>query len=267
MKNKKTIKKVVKESYGNIASGKTNSCGCNCSNQHSEFAESIGYSKEELKVIPKDANLSLSCGNPTAFADLKKGEVVLDLGSGAGMDCFLASSKVGENGKVIGLDMTPEMIKKAKQNALKNGIKNVEFKQGDIEDMPIENNSIDVIISNCVINLATDKNKVFKEIYRVLKPGGRISISDIALLKPLPDTTRKSIEAYVGCVAGAILVDDYKNIAEESGLNNVKIRIKGSSSCIKPDTQDPMGKTMLKSLGEKQSLENYIVSVIIEGIK
>ena len=164
-----------------------------------------GIQKKELKVIPDEANLALSCGNPTALAGLKKGEIVLDLGAGAGFDCFLAASKVGSKGKVIGVDMTPEMIEKARENAKRNAVKNVEFRLGEIENLPLADNSVDVVISNCVINLSADKQRVLQEIYRVLKPGGRISISDMALLKKLPEKIQENMLAYVGCIAGALL--------------------------------------------------------------
>jgi arsenite methyltransferase len=264
--DKENAKKNVKESYGKIAREQQSGCGCGCNNK-SEFAESIGYTKDELNVIPNEANLGLGCGNPLIFANLKKGDYVLDLGSGAGMDCFIASNKVGEKGKVIGIDMTPDMIEKAQKNAKKNNVKNVEFRLGEIEHMPVDDNLIDIVISNCVINLSTDKQKVFKEIYRVLKHGGKIAISDIALLKPLPQKIKKSMEAYVGCVSGAMLIDEYKKLVMGSGLKNVKVTIKGSSSCIKPDTNDPIGRAMLDGLSENESLENYVVSVYVEAYK
>jgi ubiquinone/menaquinone biosynthesis C-methylase UbiE len=192
---------------------------------------------------------------------------VLDLGSGAGFDCFLAANKVGLNGKVIGVDMIPEMIEKARANARANKIKNVEFRLGEIENLPVEDNSIDVVISNCVINLSADKPRVFEEIYRVLKQGGRIAIFDIALTKPLPEKVQQSIEAYVGCVGGTILLDKYKKIVKASGLKDVKITIKGSSACIDHNTKDPIGRAILEGLGENESLEEYVVSVYVEGYK
>lgn len=266
MKEKK-IQKIVREAYGRIAK-KQKDCGCgSCGTNAKEFAKSIGYSNEDLKSIPDEANLALSCGNPTALVDLRDGEVVLDLGSGAGFDCFLAAAKVGSNGKVIGVDMTPEMVEKAKHNAQKNGIKNVEFRLGEIENLPAEDNSIDVIISNCVINLSSDKLRTYKEAYRVLKPGGRIAISDLALIKELPEKIRESIRAYVGCVGGAILIDEYKRIVEASGLKDVNITVKGTSSCIAPNTKDPIGRAILDGLGKNKSLEGYVVSVYVGGYK
>ncbi|MBC8488947.1 MAG: arsenite methyltransferase [Bacteroidetes bacterium] len=266
MDKKKTLK-VVREAYGKIAQGQEG-CGCGtCGPDTGEFAKSIGYSEEELKAIPDEANLALSCGNPTAVASLKEGEVVLDLGSGAGFDCFLSAAKVGSNGKIIGVDMTPEMVEKARDNAKNNGIENVEFRLCEIENLPVGDNSVDVVISNCVINLSVDKPRVFQEVYRVLKSGGRIAISDIALLKELPGKIRESVEAYVGCVGGAILVKDYKKIVKASGLRDVKILIKGSYACIDPNTKDPIGRAILNGLGEDESLEGYVVSVYVEGQK
>jgi SAM-dependent methyltransferase len=225
-------KKAIRETYGKIAQTQGGcgsgtscdpSCGPACVQNNNQFAKIIGYTDEELKAIPQEANLGLSCGNPTALTTLEKGETVLDLGSGAGFDVFLAATKVGATGKVIGVDMTPEMLEKARENAIKNGVKNVEFRLGEIENLPLPDNSVDVVISNCVINLAADKERVFQEIYRVLKPGRRISISDIALEKELPDDVRNDISTYVGCVAGAVLVEEYKKIVENSGLKNVEI--------------------------------------------
>lgn len=265
--DKKKTQKIVREAYGKIAQGEKG-CGCGtCGPDTKNFAKSVGYSEEELKVIPDEANLALSCGNPTALASLKEGETVLDLGSGAGFDCFLAASKVGTNGKVIGVDMTPEMVEKARDNAKKNGVKNVEFRLGEIENLPVSDTSVDVVISNCVINLSADKPKVFQDVYRVLKPGGRIAISDIALKKELPKRIRERIEAYVGCVGGAMLIDEYKKIVEASGFRDVRITGKGSSACIDSDTKDPIGRAILDGLGENESLEGFIVSVYVEGYK
>lgn len=265
--DKKKTQKIVREAYGEIAQ-KQKGCGCDTHGPNTkEFAKSIGYSEEDLKVIPDEANLALSCGNPTALAGLKKGEVVLDLGSGAGFDCFLAADKVGVNGKVIGVDLTPEMIEKARKNAKMNKVENVEFILGEIENLPAADNSVDVVISNCVINLSADKPRVFREVYRVLKPGGKVAISDIACLKELPMKIRNNIEAYVGCVGGAILIDEYKKIVEASGLKDVKVAVKDSSACTDSNTKDPIGKAILDGLGEGESIEEYVVSVYVEGHK
>ncbi len=265
--DKKETQKIVREAYGKIAQGQKN-CGCGtCGPDAKEFAKSIGYSEEELKVIPEEANLALSCGNPTALANLKEGEIVLDLGSGAGFDCFLAASRVGQKGKVIGVDMTPEMIEKARDNAKKNGVENVEFRLGEIENLPVADDSVDVVMSNCVINLSADKPRVFHEVYRVLKPGGRIAISDIALLKQLSKKIQESVKAYVGCVGGTILIDDYRKVVCASGLKDVKVTVKGSSSCIDPDTKDPIGSAILNVLEESESLQDYVVNIYVEGYK
>lgn len=220
---KQDVKKIVKEGYGKIA--ETGGCcsGCNCNQtSNEEIAKSIGYSDEETQAAP-DANLGLGCGNPTALAELRKGSAVLDLGSGAGFDCFLAAGKVGKKGKVIGVDMTEQMIKKARENARKYGHANVEFRLGDIEELPVEDNSIDYVISNCVINLAPDKPKVFREAYRVLRKGGKLLVSDIVLLKKLTPKQKADKELLVGCVSGAELRDDYLRMMEDAGFRvNVK---------------------------------------------
>jgi len=266
MDNRKT-QKIVREAYSKIAQ-KQKGCGCGtCGPDAEEFAKSIGYSEAELKAIPDEANLALSCGNPTALASLKKGESVLDLGSGAGFDCFLAATKVGQNGKVIGVDMTPEMIEKARDNAKKDGAKNVEFRLGEIENLPVADNTVDVVISNCVINLSADKPRVFGEIYRVLKPGGRIAISDIALKKELPRKIQENIDAYIGCIGGAILIDKYERMIKASGFENVKITAKRSSACVDPNIEDPMGRAILDGLKKNESLADYAVSIYVEGNK
>ncbi|KHO52018.1 MAG: hypothetical protein QT05_C0027G0003 [archaeon GW2011_AR13] len=214
------IKSIVKEGYTKIAnSGCSCNCGCGLSNQ--EISKDIGYSNEEINNVP-EANLGLGCGNPTALGIIKEGDVVLDLGSGAGFDAFLASKKVGDNGKVIGVDMTEEMIKKARANATKYNYKNVEFKLGDIEELPISDNSIDVIISNCVINLAPDKEKVFSESYRVLKKGGKMFVSDIVLTGELTNEQKEDKGLLTACVSGALQKENYLNKIKNAGLQ-VKI--------------------------------------------
>ena len=217
MKDEK-IKKIVKKKYGEIAQ---NTCGCNnspcCSLNDQNIAKSIGYSDDEINNF-SDANLGLGCGNPTAFGEIRNGDVVLDLGSGAGFDCFIAAKKVGNSGKVIGVDMTKNMIKKSKDNAKKYGFKNIEFRHGDIDSLPVDNDSIDVIISNCVINLSPDKLKVFKESYRVLKENGRMFVSDIVLLENLTKEQRNDEELITCCVGGALLKEDYLKIIKKSGF-------------------------------------------------
>lgn len=221
----KQVKDLVKNKYGEIAkksSGCDCSCGCGTTNTN-DYAQQIGYGTDDLSSVPNGANLGLGCGNPTAISSIKTGETVLDLGSGAGFDAFLAAKAVGQSGKVFGVDMTPEMISKAQENAAKGNYRNVEFKLGEIEHLPVEDNSINAIISNCVINLSPDKPQVFKETYRVLKPGGRLMVSDIVLEQPLPDDVRKSIEAYVGCIAGASLKQEYIGAIEKAGFKEVSI--------------------------------------------
>jgi len=212
------IKRIVKENYSKIASSNCGcSCGCDGGKNNELIAKSLGYSETQIGNV-SDANLGLGCGNPTALGEIKQGEIVLDLGSGAGLDCFLAADKVGEKGKVIGVDLTETMVQKAKLNAKKYGYKNVEFRQGDIESLPIDDDSIDVILSNCVINLVPDKVKAFKEAYRVLKKGGRMYISDIVLLQNLSDDLRKNEMLLVSCIAGAILKEDYLKIIKDAGF-------------------------------------------------
>ncbi len=213
-------KAVIKEKYGKIALAGGSCCfsGCCCDSSATDLSKSIGYSEDDLRAVP-DANLGLGCGNPTAFAELKPGNVVLDLGSGAGFDCFLAAQKVGNSGKIIGVDMTQSMLEKARANALRYGYSNVEFRLGDIEELPIENRSIDVIISNCVINLAPDKEKVFREAFRVLKPGGRMYISDMVLLAELPEYLKDDKDLLAGCVAGALLKEEYLRLLKNAGFS------------------------------------------------
>lgn len=216
---RKEIKKYVQQRYGEIATKKTSCCGP----QSADKALNLGYSEQDLKNVPGSSNMGLGCGNPVALASLKEGETVLDLGSGGGIDVFLAAERVGSKGKVIGVDMTEEMVEKARRMAVKHGFKNAEFRLGDIEALPIEEGSIDVVISNCVINLAPDKEKVFREAYRVLKPGGRIMISDIVTEGELPKEDRENLEAWAGCVAGALEKGQYLTLMERAGFRNVAI--------------------------------------------
>ena len=216
---KKDTKQVVRNHYSKIATKNKSCCSCGCTGtlDSEQISKEIGYSDEEMKIVP-DANLGLGCGNPTAIGAIKEGDVVLDLGSGAGFDCFLAAKKASASGKVIGIDMTEEMIEKARKNAEQYGYKNVEFRFGDIEDLPIDDNSIDIIISNCVINLAPDKLKVFREAYRVLKTDGRMYVSDIVLLEELTEEQRNDDDLVAGCVGGALLKDEYLKIIRDAGL-------------------------------------------------
>lgn len=217
---KNEIKEIVRKSYSKIA--KSSGCGCcggGCGQDkpQEKIAEEIGYSKEEIAKF-SEANLGLGCGNPTAMAEINEGDTVLDLGSGAGFDCFLAVARTGTSGKVVGVDMTAEMVEKARKNAVKYGYKNIDFKLGDIEALPVEADSFDVVISNCVINLAPDKEKVFQEAHRVLKTGGKMFVSDIVLLEPLPEELKKDKNLLSGCVAGALLKNDYIEKMKKTGF-------------------------------------------------
>jgi len=234
------IKKIVRDQYGKIANFSSSSCCAPATEPQesssccgpAETINELGYSIEDLKNIPEGSNLNLGCGNPTASADLKEGETVLDLGSGAGIDCFLAANKVGESGKVIGVDMTYQMLDKARENALKGNYENVEFRLGEIENLPVADNSVDVIISNCVINLSTDKKRVYEEAYRVLKPGGRIVVSDIVLHRELPESIKQNLKAYAGCISGAMLKDEYLNVVKETGFTLAEVS--EQTSCGSP---------------------------------
>jgi len=225
------IKKIVRKRYAKAAKTKGSGCGCApapstgcCSAPTDEqMSKMIGYSEAEMSAVPEGANLGLGCGNPTALASLKEGERVLDLGSGGGFDAFLAAKKIGKSGKVIGVDMTPEMLDKARANAKKGKYTNVEFRLGEIENLPVADKSVDVIISNCVINLSPDKKRVFEEAYRVLAPSGRLMVSDIVLLKSLPEAIQKSVEAYTSCVAGAEIKDKYLGLMRDAGFKDVKV--------------------------------------------
>lgn len=243
------IRDVVREKYGAVATS-------GLSSKHdgvAAVAEAFGYTAEELGSIPAEANMGLSCGNPTALANLRPGEVVVDLGSGGGLDVFLAAKKVGPTGRAIGIDMTSEMIELARKNATGSGLANVEFRQATIDAMPLPDASADVVISNCVINLAPDKRAVFREIFRVLKPGGRVAVSDIALKQPPPPEIEKDVQAYVGCIPGAILIDDYVAGLREAGFENVHVvdsgadlnaysKVEGQSGCCLPPIQEQSEK-------------------------
>jgi SAM-dependent methyltransferase len=229
---KEEIRKAVRKEYGNVATqGSSCGCGCGCGPEQDQDAQisalvtsrNIGYSDEQLDSVPGESVQGLGCGNPVALASLKEGETFLDLGSGPGLDCFLAAERVGRTGKVIGVDMTPEMIDKARENITMGDFENVEFRLGEIEHLPVADNSVDVITSNCVINLSVDKKAVFQEAYRVLKPGGRLMISDIVLVKELPESILNSIQSYVGCVSGAILKDKYLKLVKDVGFSEVEV--------------------------------------------
>ncbi len=266
------IKKAVRDGYARVANQGSSCCSSMCCGtaKPKETSKKVGYTEEELQAVPSGSNLGLGCGNPTALASIKEGETVLDLGSGAGFDCFLASNKVGPKGKVIGVDMTPEMVARARANAAKGGYKNIEFRQGEIEKLPVEDNTIDVIISNCVINLVPDKEKAFKEAFRVLKPGGRLMVSDIVLLKELPEFVKDSIEAYIGCVSGALMKDNYLSAMRSAGFQDVNV-VDESVFALDCVSSDPIGQSILKSLdisaGQIKKIENSIASIKVGGTK
>ncbi len=283
----KQIEEAVRDRYGSFAESALSS-------EHEgvrAVAEAFGYSAEDLSSIPAEANMGLSCGNPTAYAHLRPGEVVVDLGCGGGLDIFLASPKVGPEGRAIGIDMTPEMIERARRNADKGGFNNVEFHLSTIDKLPLADNSVDCVISNCVINLAADKQAVFREIARVLKPGGRLAVSDIALKKELPSEVSSDLLAYVGCVAGAILIDDYKRGLLEAGFEHAEIvdtkrdlniygEIDNQQGCCTPSSALPVATTSccgpsehdagfdhLADLLKRYSVNDYAASVRVYAVK
>ena len=246
-----TIKDAVRNQYGQVARSALSSDDAGVR----AVAQAFGYSEQELRSIPADANMGLSCGNPTAFASLRPGEVVVDLGCGGGLDVFLSAQKVGPTGKAIGIDMTPAMIERAKKSAQLGGVKNAEFYVASIDKLPLADNSVDVVISNCVINLAPDKNAVFREIARVLKPGGRVAVSDIALKKPLPAELAGDLLAYVGCIAGAISMEEDRRGLAAAGFSDVAVvdsgadlnayaKVEGQSGCCSPPAQAPKSRSL-----------------------
>lgn len=260
------IKQNVREGYGKVAKGEVSNSGGCCGSSPKSVSKTIGYTEEEMGAVPEGANLGLGCGNPTALASLKEGEVVLDLGSGAGFDCFLAANRVGKSGKVIGIDMTPEMIEKAKENAAKGGYKNVEFRLSEIENLPVPEECVDVVISNCVINLSPDKEKVFKETYRVLKAGGRIMVSDIVLNGELPEFIKKSVEAYVGCLSGAVQKDQYLKFVQEAGFRNIEI-VDETPFSMKSMIHDPIVESIIKESNMPPAALEEIASESAVSIK
>jgi arsenite methyltransferase len=268
------VKKIVRKRYSKVAKSNGSCCASkvNCCSPPTDeqISKLVGYSQDELNAVPEGANLGLGCGNPTALASLKEGERVLDLGSGAGFDCFLSSKRVGKSGKVIGVDMTPEMLDKARSNAKKGKYTNVEFRLGEIENLPVADNSVDVIISNCVINLAPNKKRVFEEAFRVLAPNGRLMVSDIVLLKELPEAIQENVDAYAGCISGAELKEKYVELMRKSGFKEVKILQEKvypldyiiSESNTK-ETVDKLGLT----LDQVKEAANSIVSISVSALK
>lgn len=262
-KNTEDVKREIRSAYGGVAeaNNQNKSCGnsrscCGVSAKpESGYSQELGYSQEDLNSVPEGCNMGLGCGNPQAIASLKQGEVVLDLGAGGGFDVFLAAKQVGPKGKVYGVDMTPEMISKARDNASKNGYKNVEFLLGEIEHLPLPNNTVDAIISNCVVNLSTNKESVFNESFRVLKEGGRLAISDMVASKPLPLEMINNKELYCNCISGAITIDELKNILAKAGFADIVIEPQENS------------RMFIKDWVPGSDAENYVVSAKIKAVK
>jgi arsenite methyltransferase len=248
-----TIREKVRQRYGATARGGSSSCGDECCTSTS--ADTLGYSAEQSAIAPEAANLGLGCGNPLAIASLREGQVVLDLGSGTGFDCFLAARAVGPSRKVIGVDMTHEMLSKARENAQKNGFTNVEFRLGEIEALPVADNSIDVIISNCVINLSPEKQRVFDEAFRALKSGGRLAVADMVATAPLPDEIKTDWAAYTGCIAGASQITELEQMLRSSGFKDIKIAPKDSS------------RSFIREWLPGKRIEDYLVSATIQAVK
>ena len=236
---------------------------------HEQLAERLGYSDEQIDMLPDGANMGLSCGNPTAIANLQPDQVVVDLGSGGGFDCFLAGPKVGEAGRVIGVDMTPAMLSKARNNLdsyrQSSGLDNIEFRLGEIEHLPVADASVDVVISNCVINLSPDKPQVWREIARVLRPGGVVVASDMALFKPLPESVRDMLAALVGCVAGAVLIEDYQAMVEAAGLAQVKLTPKPEYVAALSQFQDPLYQQIEATLPAGETCSDYVTSLDVQA--
>jgi ubiquinone/menaquinone biosynthesis C-methylase UbiE len=261
------IRQTVRRGYAEIAEGSSGDC-CGAS---AGYAEAIGYSEEELACLPEGANMGLSCGNPTALADLKPGQVVLDLGSGGGFDVFIAARKVGATGKAIGIDMTAEMLTKARaavtQFTEKTGLHNVEFRLGEIEHLPVADNSVDVVISNCVINLSPDKPQVWREIARVLKPGGKACISDLALRRPIPAQVLESVASLIGCLAGAVSIEETLTMAGQAGLADIKVEEKTEAIDAMGECNDALYKKVRELLPPDAKFSDYVVSVNVTALK
>jgi SAM-dependent methyltransferase len=272
------VRNAVREGYTTIAKsgccgpsgGGGGCCGATAFTPE-QLAQAIGYSSDDLSATPDSANMGLSCGNPTALASLKPGETVLDLGAGGGLDCFVAGPKVGASGKVIGVDMTPAMLTSSRKALAtyhqRTGLNNVEFRLGEIENLPVADASVDVVISNCVLNLSPDKPRVWNEIARVLKPGGRVAVSDLALVKPLPQAVRQSVEALVGCVAGAVLIEETRAQAKAAGLTDIVLTSKPEYIDAMMNWEDPLYREIVAHLPKGSKVSDYITSLDVSARK
>lgn len=250
------VRKSVTKTYGEIAKD-GGTCCCNCGGESTveDTSQALGYSGKDVSTVPEGANMGLGCGNPQTIANLKEGETVLDLGSGGGFDCFLAARQVGDSGYVIGVDMTPEMISRAKTNAAKTGFKNVDFRLGEIERLPVEDSSVDAIISNCVINLSPEKPGVFSDSYRVLKSGGRLAISDIVAMAELPEALKQDMALHSACVAGASQISQLREMLKDAGFTDIRIEAQDAS------------KDILHEWIPGRSIDDYVLSATIEAVK
>ncbi len=269
-----SVRETVREGYARVATATSAGCcgnsGCCGGNDSAAaIAEAVGYSADDLAGLPDGANMGLSCGNPTAMAELQPGETVLDLGSGGGFDVFIAGRRVGRDGRAIGVDMTPEMLAKARRNIpvyrQASGLDNVEFRLGEIEHLPIADASVDVVISNCVINLSPDKPQVWREIARVLKPGGRVAVSDLALLRPLPEAVRTKVEALVGCVAGAVLVEETERMARAAGLKDIRLRQEPGYVDAMEGWKDPLYREIARLLPDGAHPRDFVTSLKVSA--
>ena len=270
VQDKESTRRTVREAYAKIAQESDACCcgpksSCCGATAPDALAQALGYQEAELGELPEGANLGLSCGNPTAIASLKPGEVVVDLGSGAGFDVFIAASRVGPAGRVIGVDMTPAMLEKARTNAVgfreQTGLENVEFRLGEIEHLPVADGSADVVISNCVINLSPDKAQVWREVARILKPGGRLAVSDITLKQPLPEALKQSVEALVGCVAGAALIRETERMLREAGLTDLRLEEDATAVDVMAQSNDALYQQAKALLLPGRKPSDYVVSL------
>lgn len=273
--NNEHVRDTVRKGYAEIAISGGSCCGpsksCCGASDAAGVAKAVGYSDAELATLPEGVNMGLSCGNPAAIATLRPGEIVLDLGAGGGFDVFLVAQKVGPKGQAIGVDMTAEMVSKARRNAEafrdRTGLENVEFRLGEIEHLPVADGSVDVVISNCVINLSPDKPQVWREAFRVLKPNGRVAVSDLALLRPLPDTVRGSVEALVGCIAGAVLVRETESMLKQAGFIDISLESKPEYIESMSQWSDPLYRAIIEQLPRESRLAEYVTSLAISARK